>query len=185
MRALRFVAPLVASFAISALAWGGTASAAPTVTEVAAPAHQYCAVIVSKQIDPSTGASKVEGKACSSKSRDDAHNQAIAARRANPAVPAPDAIAVDTLLAEEYQDENYGGDLLYSFFGVEGPCDAAGYTVLNYLGVEYRTSSVKGYNSCNRATIYDESSNFQNFVLPAWTLGAFNDSVTRLHVFHG
>ncbi|MER5641082.1 hypothetical protein ABT095_29535 [Kitasatospora sp. NPDC002227] len=145
-----------------------------TVPAAAAPSAEpatvrHCAVLVSP--------TRALGQACSDRSAAEAV-QRIAA--------GPDSPADQTLLLEEYADANFGGGVLYSFYGDAGGCDATGYHLVNYINVALNVSSMQGYNNCNRATLTSPLDKTETVGLPAGYLGPdFNDAVRELQVFHG
>ena len=91
----------------------------------------------------------------------------------------PDA----TLLLNEYADTYYNGGVLYSYYGNAGPCDNAGYHLVNFVSVELSTSSMTGYNSCDRVRVNDEHYNYGYFDLPTPSLGRWDNAVTALQVW--
>ncbi len=150
---------------------------------------EHCAVIVSKEVDDK-GYSKVVSRACSTVSIQDAHRRATEARTDRPA----DSVTTltDTLLLEEYEDINYGGDKLYQFYGTDGGCDYEGYHLVNFWSVENNVSSMKGYNGCNRVAVHTENCNAEEtecdwgyFDLDVSYLGThYNDNVVALRTYH-
>ncbi|GAA4538185.1 hypothetical protein GCM10023192_39520 [Amycolatopsis samaneae] len=153
-------------------------------------AGEYCAVIVSKELDKN-GHSKVLAKSCSHASGEDAHHKARSehARASNSPVSAFD----ETLLLNEYQDANYGGGVIYSFYGTAGGCDSSGYHLVNYWSVENNVSSMQGYNNCNRVKVHTEKCDASEtncdwgyFNLDVPYLGDYyNDNVVALQVYNG
>jgi hypothetical protein len=165
-------------------------SALPAEAAIANSPHQYCATIVSKKQTDSHGNSKVLSQQCSTTSQVDALSQAAALRpHAGTRQFGP---ADQTLLINEYLDANYGGGVLYSFYGDYGGCDRDGYHLLNFWNVEHNTSSIQGYNNCNAIGIHTEDCNADESVcdwgyfrldLP-YVGDHYNDHVTVVRPYH-
>ncbi|GAA0622875.1 hypothetical protein GCM10010174_47360 [Kutzneria viridogrisea] len=150
-----------------------------TMSAHAAPADQadqHCAGIVSKQLDEH-GASKKLAEACSPVSIEDALAKAKAS------LPTTRSVQGLTLLANEYKDANYLGDVIYTWYGDGGPCDSQGYHLVNTWSVEHNVSSVTGYNSCNGLVVNDEDSVVGTFDLPCNYLGHWNDNAVAMRVY--
>jgi hypothetical protein len=82
----------------------------------------------------------------------------------------------DTLLLREYKDAGYGGPI-YDFVGTAGPCDFAGYRLVNFVQVEINVSSIQGFNNCNRVQINDEHEHYGFSGCPG-TTSAMNGMTT-------
>ncbi|WP_327065764.1 hypothetical protein OG500_08310 [Kitasatospora sp. NBC_01250] len=161
LRALRLSATVLPVLLAAGLA-------APAPAAATGPAVRHCATVVSP--------TRTLGQACSDRSTADALSR-IAAEPGQP---------VDrTLLLEEYKDIDYGGGILYSFYGDAGGCDGTGYHLVNYIDVALNVSSMKGYHDCNAVHLWSTLSVEKTMDLPAPQLGGnFNDSVRELQVFH-
>ncbi|MFD5465122.1 hypothetical protein ACFWIQ_20170 [Kitasatospora sp. NPDC127059] len=174
----RFVAPVLT--VCLALA-GAVAAASPSsagLRPLPIPEVQYCAAVLG-HLPGVGGASPVLGRACSSDSRADA------LARADGRTRTAEEPADRTLLLEEFKDVDYGGGVIYSFFGDAGGCDGTGYHLVNYFDVALSVSSMKGYNNCNAVHLWSTLSVEKTMDLPAAQLGAnFNDAVRELQVFH-
>ncbi|MFJ8625131.1 hypothetical protein ACIRD3_20120 [Kitasatospora sp. NPDC093550] len=163
------------------LALAGAVVAAPAdavrLRPLPVPDVQYCAAVVG-HVPGADTASPLLGRACSSDSRADALAKADGRPRT------AQQPADRTLLLEEYKDANFGGGVIYSFFGDAGGCDAAGYHLVNYIDVALSVSSMKGYHGCNAVHLWSTLDVEKTTDLPAGYLGAnFNDAVRELQVF--
>ncbi|AUG75028.1 hypothetical protein CFP65_0042 [Kitasatospora sp. MMS16-BH015] len=137
------------------------ALATPTALAAERPATRHCTVLVSP--------TRTLGESCT-----DGRSAAPAVRDGQ------------TLLLEEYADVNYGGGVLYTFYGDAGGCDATGYHLVNYIDVALNVSSMWGYNNCTKATLTSPLDKVETVSLPASYLGKdFNDAVRELQVFRG
>ncbi|MEU8510918.1 hypothetical protein AB0C76_04905 [Kitasatospora sp. NPDC048722] len=177
----RIVGPaLVACLALAASA--AVAPAAPASSfpsrPLPIPAVQYCAAVLG-HVPGADGRSPVLGRACSSDSREDALAKADGVDRS------AERPMDRTLLLEEFKDADYGGGVIYAFYGDAGGCDGNGYHLVNYIDVALSVSSMKGYNNCNAVHLWSTLSVEKTMDLPASYLGAnFNDAVRELQVFH-
>ncbi|GHF39606.1 hypothetical protein GCM10018790_16770 [Kitasatospora xanthocidica] len=174
----RLVAPAVAG----CLALAGAVAAAPAGSAqhrpLPVPDARYCAAVVG-HAPGADGFSPVLGRACSPDSLADA------LARADGRTRAAEQPADRTLLLEEFKDVDYGGGVIYAFYGDAGGCDATGYHLVNYFDVALSVSSMKGYNNCNAAHLWSTLDVEKTVDLPASALGAnFNDAVRELQVFH-
>ncbi|MFJ8471175.1 hypothetical protein [Kitasatospora sp. NPDC094011] len=179
-RPRRFVAPVLAA----ALALAGAVAAAPAaptaLRPLPVPEVQYCAAVLG-HLPGSDGRSPVLGRACSPDSAADA----LALADGRPRSRTAEQPAARTLLLEEYKDADYGGAVLYSFYGDAGGCNTTGYILVNYIDVALNVSSMKGYNNCNAVHLWSILGVQATFDLPLPRLnGYFNDSVRELQVFH-
>ncbi|MFD8707994.1 hypothetical protein ACFV1W_36365 [Kitasatospora sp. NPDC059648] len=119
------------------------------------------------------------GRACAPGSAADA------LARADHRPRTPGRPADRTLLLEEYNDTDYGGGVVYSFYGDAGGCDSTGYHLVNYFEVALNVSSMKGYHNCNTVHLWSTLGKEGTLGLPASYLGPdFNDAVRDLQVFH-
>ncbi|WP_369185428.1 hypothetical protein [Streptomyces sp. Y1] len=179
--ARRIVGPVLAA----GLALTGSVAVAPAAPAtplpsrpLPIPAVQYCAAVLG-HAPGADGRSPMLGRACSADSREDALAQADGVDR--PAEQRMDR----TLLLEEFKDVDYGGGVIYAFYGDAGGCDASGYHLVNYIDVALSVSSMKGYNNCNAVHLWSTLSAEKTMDLPAPALGGnFNDAVRELQVFH-
>jgi len=154
-----------------------------------APQHagKYCATIVSKDLD-ARGLSKVLGTSCSAVSAEAAYRQAATAKGGVQTTASIVSLAASTLLLNEYTDAVYNGGVLYTFYGSSGTCDSTGYRLTNYSSVGDVTSSITGYNNCNRARIQGYYSTAEQiFTLNVSNLGSTyndNDNVYIVRTYH-
>ncbi|MEC3975206.1 hypothetical protein [Amycolatopsis sp. H20-H5] len=173
----RAFASLIGPAAIAAglvMASGATAPASAGVSE-------HCATIVSKELDKAGHSTVIGQTACSTTSAADAlakSGDTVAGTTSTAAVKS------STLLLNKYKDANYGGGVIYSFYGNAGDCDNAGYHLVNYVSVEINVSSMTGCNGCNAVLVNNEYSNYQTFGLPVVYLGDhYNDNVVALKAY--
>ncbi|MBP0454266.1 hypothetical protein J5Y04_32735 [Kitasatospora sp. RG8] len=174
------VPALTALFALA-----GAAVAAPAAPAALRPlpvpdGTRYCAAVVG-HVPGADGRSPLLGHGCSEDSRSDALARAEGTRRSSDMRRPADR----WLLLEEYRDVDFGGGVIYSFYGDAGGCDATGYHLVNYFDVALSVSSMKGYNNCNTVTLTSPLEKVETIGLPAGYLGPdFNDAVRELQVFH-
>ncbi|MEU8926114.1 hypothetical protein AB0D10_35145 [Kitasatospora sp. NPDC048545] len=174
----RLVAPVLAG----CLALAGAVAAAPAdatrLRPLPVPDVRYCAAVVG-HVPGAGGGSPLLGRACSPDSLADA------LARADGRTRTAEQPADRTLLLEEFKDVDYGGGVIYAFYGDAGGCDATGYHLVNYFDVALSVSSMKGYDNCNAAHLWSTLDVEKTVDLPAPALGAnFNDAVRELQVFH-
>lgn len=156
---------------------GAVASAA---TEPAQGAS-HCVTVVSGEFDKNGNSVVVGPMRCSTTMED-----ALAQSKKAGGVSAngTSSAQTDTLLLREYKDAGYGGPI-YDFVGTAGPCDFAGYHLVNYVQVEINVSSIQGFNNCNRVRINDEHEHYGTFALPLYYVGdEWNDDLVALQVYH-
>ncbi|MEU9046332.1 MULTISPECIES: hypothetical protein [unclassified Kitasatospora] len=174
----RLVAPALAG----CLSLAGAVVAAPAgsaqLRPLPVPDVQYCAAVLG-HVPGADAASPVLGRACSPDSRADA------LARADGRTRTAEQPADRTLLLEEYKDINFGGGVIYTFYGDAGGCDSTGYHLVNYIDVALSVSSMQGYNNCNTVHLWSPLNDEEVLGLPAGYLGPkFNDAVRELQVYH-
>ncbi|MEU6973619.1 hypothetical protein AB0A71_39035 [Kitasatospora aureofaciens] len=177
-RPRRFVVPVLTA----CLALAGAVAAAPAgsagLRPLPVPEVQYCAAVLG-HLPGADDVPPVLGRACSPDSAADA------LARADHRPRTPEQPADRTLLLEEYKDIDYGGGVVYSFYGDAGGCDSTGYHLVNYFDVALSVSSMKGYHNCNTVHLWSTLGKEETLGLPASYLGPdFNDAVRELQVFH-
>ncbi|MER7757072.1 hypothetical protein [Kitasatospora sp. NPDC097643] len=187
---MRIPRGIVAPTAAACLALVGVVAAAPVrsgaLRPLPVPDVQYCAAVLG-HVPGADGRSPLLGRACSPDSRADAlaRSEGVTEGAAGGGARAVAKPADRTLLLEEYKDVDYGGGVIYSFYGDAGGCDATGYHLVNYFEVALSVSSMKGYHDCNTVHLTSTLGKEATLGLPAGYLGPdFNDAVRELQVFH-
>jgi len=158
-----------------------SALALPLLSVVlAAPAHavpvpsgtEYCAVLISNQLDRD-GSSKVLHRSCSSISAEEARRELDATTTLS-----------STQLMNWYEHADFGGSVTV-IYGDSGGCDGAGYRVQPNSYWKTHLSSIKGFNQCNRIRLYNIAlSQSAAYYLPLSNLGYYNDNVGLTQVYH-
>ncbi|MET8626403.1 hypothetical protein ABZW30_22060 [Kitasatospora sp. NPDC004669] len=175
----RFVAPLLTACVTLAGAVAAAPAGPAELRPLPVPDGRYCAAVLGRLSEPE-GASPVLGRACSAATTADV--LALADGRSR----AAEQLADRTLLLEEYKDVDYGGDVIYSFYGDAGGCDATGYRLVGYFDVALSVSSMRGYSNCNTVHLRSTLGKEEAPGLPAGYPGPdFNDAVRESRVFHG
>lgn len=177
----RAFVPLIGAVVAAAGITVSSGAVASATTEPA-QATTHCATVVSDQLDQNGNSVVVGPMRCSSTSQD-----ALAqSRKSTASTNGAASTQAYTLLLTEYKDAGYGGGVLYDYYGTAGPCDSAGYHLVNYVQVELSVSSMQGFNNCNFVRINDEQFHYGTFGLPLYYVGdEWNDDLVALQVYHG